>query len=130
MWTKLQNYSVFTMATTPFNVHAYDSDRNVCDCSESMSTDYRFAANRLMTFATWPKHLLPKKQDIASAGFIYSGESDRVKCVWCKVQLNNWHPSDKPLAEHYKFSKTCEFLRICYISSEPVRTPFDNHVRV
>ena len=112
------------MATTPFTTPLLESDSESCDCDTVKLRDYRFASDRLKTFATWPRHLLPRKQEIASAGFIYTGESDRVRCVWCKIHLGNWHPSDKPLAEHYKFSKNCEFLRICYIS-EPTKSVFD-----
>ena len=42
------------------------------------------AMDRLKTFDTWPKYLRPTKEEMASAGFVYTGKSDRVVCFACK----------------------------------------------
>ena len=83
------------------------------------------AMDRLKSFETWPKYLRPTKEEMASAGFVYTGQSDRVVCFACKREMKDWSPDDIPLHEHYKWSKECEYLRIVYVPSVlPQRTPF------
>ena len=83
------------------------------------------AVDRLKSFETWPKYLRPTKEEMASAGFVYTGQSDRVVCFACKRELKDWAPEDIPLQEHYRWSKECEYLRMVYVPSLlPQRTPF------
>ncbi|MGB0360720.1 MAG: baculoviral IAP repeat-containing protein, partial [Endozoicomonas sp.] len=48
--------------------------------------------------------------EVASAGFFYLGESDRVKCWYCSGGLQNWNRNDNPWTEHAKWYPQCEFL--------------------
>jgi hypothetical protein len=75
----------------------------------------KHAAERLKTFHAWPKFLLPKRSQLANAGFVYTNQGDRVRCFACKVLLCDWKRSDDPFAEHYKWSNDCEFLKVCYV---------------
>ncbi len=34
---------------------------------------------------------------------------------YCKVKLIDWRRADDPFVEHYKWSKDCEFLKVCYV---------------
>ena len=65
---------------------------------------------RLKTFKNWPIGLTQNKEDMANAGFIYSNFSDRVQCYFCEIQIEKWEVNDKPLEEHIKWSKNCNFV--------------------
>lgn len=57
-------------------------------------------------------------EDLAQAGFFYTGRSDEVVCIciYCDVILNDWRAGDIPIMEHCKFSRNCVFLynqKIC-----------------
>ena len=59
---------------------------NVMDCtSTGMNMDY--FQNRLNTFDTYPKQMLPDKYRLASAGLYYTGKSDTCQCFRCHVKL-------------------------------------------
>jgi len=75
----------------------------------------KYAEERLKTFTHWPKYLRPGKIALAKAGFVYTGRGDRVQCFSCKTVLCAWAPSDDPWAEHYKWFKDCEFLKLSYL---------------
>ena len=75
----------------------------------------KYGAERLKTFYLWPKYLMPKASQLASAGFTYTNQGDRVRCFACDVLLCDWKRSDDPFEEHYKWSQDCEFLKVCYI---------------
>jgi hypothetical protein len=77
-------------------------------------TMLKYAAERLKTFRFWRKYLMPKASQLASAGFIYTNQGDRVRCFACHVLLCDWKRSEDPFEEHYKWSKDCEFLKVCY----------------
>ena len=69
---------------------------------------------RLQTYETWTC-VTQKKEDLASAGFVYTGERDKVVCLWCGMAKEDWKHHQNPFREHFKLSQKCEFFRICYI---------------
>ena len=77
--------------------------------------EMKHAEERLKTFKLWPKFLLPKKHQLANAWFVYINQGDSVRCFACKLLLCDWRRSDDPFVEHYKWSKDCEFLKVCYV---------------
>jgi hypothetical protein len=87
------------------------------DCieDEEAETVLKYAEERLKSFKFWPKFLMPRAAQLASAGFIYTNQGDRVRCFSCKVLLCDWKKSDNPFEEHYRWSKNCEFLKVCHI---------------
>ena len=84
----------------------------------SRHSDMKYAKVRLNTFKTWPKQMRPCKYELASAGFVYTGESDRVRCFHCNVTIHNWEIDDDAWKEHFKWGENCEFLRMCYTSDK------------
>lgn len=65
---------------------------------------------RRETFRNWPG----RTQDIdnlVSAGFFYTGESDIVRCFHCDIGLAEWDPTDDPWVEHARHSPDCPHLR-------------------
>ena len=82
---------------------------------ELAEVNLKYAAERLKTFEFWPKYLHPGKTKLANAGFVYTNKGDRGWCFSCNVVLCAWSPGDDPLLEHYRWSRDCEFLKLCYL---------------
>ena len=55
----------------------------------------------------------PNFEELAEAGFYYTGESDRVHCFWCSLALDCWDPDDDPWRKHARFSPLCPWLLRC-----------------
>lgn len=73
--------------------------------------DYTLYDNRLATyFPNWPVDFL-SPEDMANAGFYYTGVRDKVRCMYCLNELNNWQPTDVPIEEHRRNSPQCAFFR-------------------
>ena len=72
---------------------------------------YKYYEDRIETFQTWPKAHPIKATELCSAGFIYSGQSDRVQCFSCKVILHSFNSTDCVIKEHQIHSKECEFIK-------------------
>ncbi|KAK6171490.1 hypothetical protein SNE40_019668 [Patella caerulea] len=65
---------------------------------------------RLQTFKnSWP-HCSPSPNDLAKAGFSFTGSPDRVQCVFCNGILKNWQDVDIPMIEHRKHFPNCPFV--------------------
>ena len=67
---------------------------------------------RLETFNTYPKQLAPSKYELAQAGLYCTGKSDRVICLRCDVNLQNWERDDNVMNEHQKWSSHCEYVKM------------------
>ncbi|XP_008846904.1 baculoviral IAP repeat-containing protein 3, partial [Nannospalax galili] len=67
-------------------------------------------AARFKTFCNWPLTVLVHPQQLASAGFYYTGHSDDVKCFCCDGGLRCWESGDDPWVEHAKWFPRCEYL--------------------
>jgi hypothetical protein len=64
---------------------------------------------RLNTFKNWPNSKR-QKADLAKCGFYYLGETDKVRCFYCGVGLNDWICEDNVWLEHAINSNRCKFL--------------------
>ncbi|XP_031200185.1 baculoviral IAP repeat-containing protein 3 isoform X1 [Mastomys coucha] len=65
---------------------------------------------RVRTFSDWPSSAPVHPQELASAGFYYTGHSDDVKCFCCDGGLRCWESGDDPWVEHAKWFPRCEYL--------------------
>jgi len=85
---------------------------NMFPCRHPISPHMRHEAARLETFNhRWIAHSVrATPQQIASAGFFFLGERDRVKCWYCNGGLQNWEYEDEPWTEHAKWFPTCAYL--------------------
>ena len=64
---------------------------------------YEAWLTRRTTFVNWPESTTGQNADeLASAGFAYTGYADTVKCVSCFKRFMNWKPSDCPFLEHIR----------------------------
>ena len=55
----------------------------------------------------------PNSEQIAAAGFYYTGTNDQVRCFWCALELRSWVPGDDPWREHARYSPSCPWLLRC-----------------
>ena len=93
---------------------------NIIDCA-STKEHMELYENRLKTFDTYPKQMLPDKIQLARAGLYYTGKSDVCQCFLCHVKLNAWERDDDAIKEHYKWSPQCEYIKMV---GAPLKTGF------
>ncbi|XP_038059133.1 baculoviral IAP repeat-containing protein 3-like [Patiria miniata] len=73
--------------------------------------DYAGENARVATYANgWPGILGITPQQLARAGFFYTGEGDSTKCFYCGGGLKHWESTDEPWTEHAKWFSVCEWL--------------------
>uniref|UniRef100_A0A8C3JY58 RING-type E3 ubiquitin transferase n=1 Tax=Calidris pygmaea TaxID=425635 RepID=A0A8C3JY58_9CHAR len=65
---------------------------------------------RLSTFQNWPQYTDVRPEQLARAGFFYTGLNDIVRCFYCDGHVRNWSFGDDPWREHAKWYPGCEFL--------------------
>uniref|UniRef100_A0A8V1A067 RING-type E3 ubiquitin transferase n=1 Tax=Gallus gallus TaxID=9031 RepID=A0A8V1A067_CHICK len=65
---------------------------------------------RLSTFQNWPQYTEMRPEQLARAGFFYTGQGDVVRCFYCDGGMRNWAFGDDPWREHAKWYPRCEFL--------------------
>ncbi|KGM00048.1 Baculoviral IAP repeat-containing protein 7-B [Charadrius vociferus] len=65
---------------------------------------------RLSTFQNWPQYTDMHPEQLARAGFFYTGQDDVVRCFYCDGGVRNWSFGDDPWREHAKWYPGCEFL--------------------
>ena len=78
---------------------------------------YRVITERLQTFVwLWPEERVGiSSQELAEAGFFYSGPGDRVQCGYCGLQIRNLEhslTSYPPLLIHGKLNPNCVFVKL------------------
>lgn len=87
------------------------SDSQKSSPSKSSSTlDFNYESNRLKSFDGWNVPFIDKA-DLALLGFYYCGPSDLVKCNFCNVEIGMWEDGDIVLADHIKWSPSCNLIR-------------------
>ena len=84
---------------------------NATDCI-STKDNMEYYENRLKTFYTYPKQMLPDKIQLARARLYYSGKSDMCHCFRCHVKLSAWERDDDAIKEHYKWSPQCGYIKM------------------
>lgn len=100
---------------------------NVMDCVSDIKMEYY--DNRLKTFDTYPKQMLPDKYQLARAGLFYTGKSDLCECFRCHVKLSAWDRDDDPMKEHFKWSNNCEYIKIIGVPQQKTTTGANLFVR-
>lgn len=69
----------------------------------------RMKHQRLRTFQNWPI-TKPTADELATAGFFYYNDQDRVQCAFCLGIIGQWEVTDNPLEEHARLLPQCEFI--------------------
>ncbi|NXG50293.1 XIAP ligase, partial [Psilopogon haemacephalus] len=65
---------------------------------------------RLGTFVEFPLDCPVPASALARAGFVYTGEGDRVKCFNCHTTIEGWLPGDSAVERHKNLSPNCKFI--------------------
>ncbi|NXL57009.1 XIAP ligase, partial [Chordeiles acutipennis] len=65
---------------------------------------------RLGTFVEFPLGCPVSASVLARAGFVYTGEGDKVKCFSCHTTTEGWAPGDSAIERHKKLSPNCKFI--------------------
>ncbi|NXF06033.1 BIR7B protein, partial [Smithornis capensis] len=68
---------------------------------------------RLSTFQNWPQNSDMHPEQLARAGFFYTGQGDVVRCFYCDGGVRSWSFGDDPWREHAKWypdKLECDFL--------------------
>lgn len=69
------------------------------------------SGNRLRTFTKEWKVDFLTIEDMAEAGFYYTGIQDITKCLYCPKEFQNWKKGDIPLDVHKRESPDCPFFK-------------------
>ena len=69
---------------------------------------------RLRTFRDWPSKASVFPEDLAQAGFYYTGKWTTTFCFQCGVQVEEWFPGDVPLDKHLRRAPHCLFINAVY----------------
>ncbi|CAB3226801.1 unnamed protein product [Arctia plantaginis] len=74
----------------------------------------RFAseAARLRSFQDWPRCMRQKPEDLAEAGFFYTGHGDKTKCFYCDGGLKDWENDDVPWEQHARWFDRCAYVQL------------------
>ena len=75
---------------------------------------YQRYCNRFMTFQSWPKSHPIRPDQLSRAGFLNTGEGDKVTCPWFRIHLIEWESYDIPIDEHRRHSPYCDFIKMLF----------------
>ncbi|GBP70942.1 E3 ubiquitin-protein ligase IAP-3 [Eumeta japonica] len=92
------------------NTTYQESNKNNDHVCNPAYPQYATTSARLITFKEWPKSLPVKPEDLADAGFFYTGRSDKTLCFYCGGGLRDWKDNDNPWEEHAVWFARCKFL--------------------
>ncbi|XP_033188366.2 baculoviral IAP repeat-containing protein 7-B-like [Bombus vancouverensis nearcticus] len=73
------------------------------------SLEYVTYESRLNSFETWPTYTKPSSEELADAGFFYTGVYDFTICFHCGSMKAGWRNED-PWEEHAILSPNCCYL--------------------
>lgn len=68
--------------------------------SEIKYSEYKLHCDRLKTFSSWPRGIKQRPEELAEAGFFYSGKGDEIVCFSCGLGICQLEPDDNPWVEH------------------------------
>ncbi|NXK90332.1 XIAP ligase, partial [Formicarius rufipectus] len=82
------------------------------DCATDTDCDQEWAQEccRLGTFAEFPLDCPVSASALAQAGFVYTGEGDKVKCFSCHTAVEGWSSGDSAVERHKQLSPNCKFI--------------------
>nr|WHN38795.1 iap-3 [Mamestra brassicae multiple nucleopolyhedrovirus] len=73
---------------------------------------YRTYQSRFRTFKNkdWPVTIPVSPHELATAGFFYTGQSDKVKCFACDGGLKEWTEGDDAFELHARWFDRCSYV--------------------
>ena len=93
---------------------------NICEEQDCLSLKalniaypkFKLESQRIASFKNWPKALKQKPEDLADAGFFYTGTGDHVTCFYCGGCLIDWEETDTPWEQHAIWYSNCQFIKL------------------
>lgn len=105
--------------------------------------DFKTVKARLQSFKDWPTSMGQSPEDLAEAGFFYTGRGDKVLCHCCGNGIHSWEMDDGPWTQHIIWYRYCHYvqenktireiekaLRKRFGTSIPDGGPFDSQVEM
>lgn len=89
------------------------SNPTECNVSQTIRDDNRLHqfTDRFATFSCWPFQIPQHRDNMALAGFFYTGQGDRVCCAFCNLELGQWTTDDDPFSRHMLRNPKCPFIQ-------------------
>ncbi|KAG0721608.1 Death-associated inhibitor of apoptosis 2 [Chionoecetes opilio] len=108
----LNQFYAFKMANTrPSPLSNYHTDSTRVSHGGEVAFPQLTLVRRLQTFAQWPKDTRVEPEQLAEAGFFYTGLSDFIQCFHCGGGLFGWRADDDLFADHARYYPCCNFIR-------------------
>ncbi|CAC5373532.1 unnamed protein product [Mytilus coruscus] len=104
---KLKESTSFLMEGTPSSELL---EIGVC-LDKAKYPKYAIRSKRIDSFDHWPSYLTQTPEEMATAGFFFTGIEDHCRCFFCGGGLRNWEPDDQPWTEHARWYPNCVFVR-------------------
>jgi baculoviral IAP repeat-containing protein 7/8 len=93
------------------NPTAYDLSRwGLKIVKKPENLDYASYQTRLDSFTTWPTYMTQTREQLAEAGFYYSGINDITTCYHCGIQIGSWRIEEDVWVQHANLSPGCPYL--------------------
>lgn len=73
---------------------------------------YASEVSRLKSFVDWPRSMRQKPEELAEAGFFYTGQGDKTKCFYCDGGLKDWEEDDVPWEQHARWFDRCAYVQV------------------
>ena len=78
--------------------------------NEGLRTNLKAESNRLQTFHNWPSRAPVQAPELAASGLFFTGENDKVQCIFCNGFLHHWEEGDVAATEHRRHFPNCPFI--------------------
>lgn len=88
----------------------FDEDQGRLKWAKIHYPNYTCYNDRLKSFEHWDIDKPQTKEELAEAGFFYTGTSDQTVCFCCGLSLYKWEPFEKPWEKHFMWMPTCDYL--------------------
>ncbi|XP_026475559.1 death-associated inhibitor of apoptosis 1-like [Ctenocephalides felis] len=108
--------------TKTVDERSQSADIDVPDNGDDENLDMKIEADRLKTFERWPVSFISPSV-LVKLGFYYMKVDDRVRCEFCKVEIDRWEQGDDPSIDHQRWAPNCPFLRNRPVGNVPIDPP-------
>ncbi|KAL4222177.1 hypothetical protein ACF0H5_018217 [Mactra antiquata] len=97
------------ISSDPNCIRQSNGDENYGNQGHYRHPEYQRFDDRLATFYSWPSILSQTPNQLAEAGFFYTGYEDMVRCFSCNGGLKSWEVTDDPWTEHCRWFPSCRY---------------------
>ncbi|KAL3882587.1 hypothetical protein ACJMK2_028917 [Sinanodonta woodiana] len=105
-------FSSISLGSTQTKNMAAQPDQLGIHLGKPKFLQYAVLSKRKESFTKWPKYIQVQPEQLAEAGFFYTGVGDSVKCYYCGGGLQFWEPTDEPWVEHAVWYPSCPHISL------------------